>query len=75
MQHDEINVRAIEHAHMFRKDKNVSGIWHAHMCKKEDIFRQRRLNHCGENALKRVHPAQASSTLVVCEEAYHHGLL
>ena len=53
---------------MFRKDENVCGIVHAYMCKKENIFRQRRLDHSGVgggNAFKRVYPAQAYPTLVV----------
>ena len=51
---------------MLRKNENVSGIWHAHMCRKEDIFRQRRLNHSGVgggNPFKRVYPARAYSLL------------
>ena len=53
---------------MFRKNENVFGIVHAFVYRKEDIFRQRQLNHSevgGGNAFKRVYPAQAYSTLVV----------
>ena len=30
-----------------RDGRNVRGIMHVHVCKKDDIFRQRRLNHSG----------------------------
>ena len=53
---------------MFRKNENVFGIVHAFVYRKEDIFRQRQLNHSevgGGNAFKRVYPARAYSTLVV----------
>ena len=48
--------------------RNVSGIMHMHVCRKDDIFRQRRLNHSGVGggvAFRRVYPAQAYITLVL----------
>ena len=53
---------------MFRKNENVFGIVHAFVYRKEDIFRQRQLNHSevgGGNAFKRVYLARVYSTLVV----------
>ena len=56
---------AIVHA----QTENVRGITHVHKCRKDDIFRQRRLNHSevgGRNiAFRRVYPARAYTTLVV----------
>ena len=51
-----------------RDCRNVRGIMHVHMCRKDDIFRQRRLNHSGVGggiAFRRLYPAQAYSTVVV----------
>ena len=51
-----------------RDCRNVRGIMHVHMCKKDDIFRQRRLNHSevgGRIAFGKVYPARAYSTIVV----------
>ena len=48
--------------------RNVRGIMHVHVCRKDDIFRQRRLNHSGVGggiAFRRVYPARAYSTVVV----------
>ena len=48
--------------------RNVRGIMHVHMCRKDDIFRQRRLNHSGVGggiAFRKVYPARAYSTVVV----------
>ena len=48
--------------------RNVRGIMHVHVCRKDDIFRQRRLNHSGVgggNAFRRVYPVRAYSTVVV----------
>ena len=44
-----------------RDGRSVHGIIHVHMRKKDDIFRQRRLNHSrvgGGIAFRRVYPAQ-----------------
>ena len=41
---------------------------HVHVCRKDDIFRQRRLNHSGVGGgitFGRVYPARAYSTVVV----------
>ena len=41
---------------------------HVHMCRKDNIFRQRQLNHSGAGrgiAFRRVYPARAYTTLVV----------
>ena len=51
-----------------RDGKNVGGIMHVHMCRKDDISRQRRLNHSelgGGIAFRRVYLARAYSTIVV----------
>ena len=48
--------------------RNVRGIMHVHVCRKDDIFRQRRLNHSGVGggiAFRRVYPARAYSMVVV----------
>ena len=48
---------------------NVRGIMHVQVCRKDDIFRQRQLNHSGVGgrkiAFRRVYPARAYTTLVV----------
>ena len=49
---------------------------HVHMCKKDDIFRQRRLNHSevgGGIAFRRVYPARAYSTVVVLVYIQKHS--
>ena len=48
-----------------RDRRNVRGIMHVHMCRKDDTFRQRRLNHSGGIAFRRVYLARAYSTIVV----------
>ena len=51
-----------------RDGKNVGGIMHVHMCRKDDISRQRRLNHSelgGGIAFRRVYLARAYSTVVI----------
>ena len=51
-----------------RDCRNARGIMHVHMCRKDDIFRQRRLNHSGVGggiAFRKVYPARAYSTVVV----------
>ena len=56
--------------------RNVRGIMHAHVCRKDDIFRQRRLNHSGVGggiAFRRVYPARAYSTVVVLVTVFCTG--
>ena len=57
---------------------------HVQVCRKDDIFRQRRLNHSGVGrrkiAFRRVYPARAYTTFVVlvritCAEAYWSTLV
>ena len=51
-----------------RDCRKIRGIMHVHVCRKDDIFRQRRLNHSGVGggiALRRVYPVRAYSTVVV----------
>ena len=57
---------------------------HVRVCRKDDIFRQRRLNHSGVGgrkiAFRRVYPARAYTTFVVlvritCAEAYWSTLV
>ena len=58
---------------------------HVRVCRKDDIFRQRRLNHSGVGgrkiAFRRVYPARAYTTLVVlvhmasCMVNISHGIL
>ena len=57
---------------------------HVRVCTKDDIFRQRRLNHSGVGgrkiAFRRVYPARAYTTFVVlvritCAEAYWSTLV
>ena len=48
--------------------RNVRGIMHVHVCRKDDILRQRRLNHSGVGggiAFRGVYPARAYTTVVV----------
>ena len=48
-----------------RDGRNVCGIMHVHMWRKDDVFRQRRLNHSGVGggiAFRRVYPARAYLT-------------
>ena len=48
-----------------RDGRNVHGIMHVHMWRKDDIFRQRRLNHSvvgGGIAFRRVYPDRAYLT-------------
>ena len=64
--------------------RNVRRIMHVQVCRKDDIFRQRRLNHSGVGgrkiAFRRVYPARAYTTFVVlvritCAEAYWSTLV
>ena len=52
-----------------RDRRNVRGIMHVHMCRKDDIFRQRRLNHSGGIAFRRVYLARAYTMVVVLVRA------
>ena len=54
---------------MSHDGRNVRSIMHVRVCRKDDIFRQRRLNHSGAGgrkiAFRRVYPARAYTTLAV----------
>ena len=64
----EIQSAVLTGSRISRDGSNVRGIMHVHMCRKDDIFRQRQLNHSGVGGgieFRRVYPARAYLTLVV----------